>query len=151
MVNFLERVLLIPRPRAEVFPFFADARNLERITPPWLRFQVVTPWPIEMRPGALIDYRLGLYGVGFRWRTRIEEWSPPESFVDVQLRGPYRRWRHRHSFAEVSGGTLMRDVVEYEVGWGWAGAAAQRLFVRRSVEEIFEVRNRVIGGIFGSR
>lgn len=148
MVEFLERVLLIPRPRAAVFPFFADARNLERITPPYLRFVVVTPGPIEMRAGALIDYKLGLYGLGFRWRTQIEEWRPPEFFVDVQLRGPYRRWHHRHSFEEVSGGTLMRDVVEYEVGWGWAGAAARRLFVRRSVERIFEYRNRVIGEMF---
>lgn len=148
-MDFLERVLLIPKPRAEVFPFFADAHNLERITPAFLRFEVVTPGPIEMRVGALIDYKLGLYGLGFRWRTEIEEWAPPEFFVDVQLKGPYRRWHHRHSFREVPGGTEMRDVVQYEVGWGWAGAAARQLFVRRSVEQIFAYRNRAILEIFG--
>jgi len=148
MIDFLERVLLIPRPRAEVFPFFADARNLERITPAFLRFEVTTPGPIAMRAGTLIDYKMGLYGARFRWRTEIAEWSPPEFFVDVQLKGPYRRWHHRHSFEEVPGGTLMRDVVQYEVGWGVAGAAARRLFVRRSVERIFEYRNRVIGEVF---
>ncbi len=148
MVDYLERVLLIPRPRAEVFPFFADAHNLERITPSFLGFEVVTPGPIVMRAGTLIDYKMGLHGVRFQWRTQIAEWSPPEFFVDVQLKGPYRRWRHRHSFAEVPGGTLMGDLVEYEVGWGWAGAAARRVFVRRSVQNIFEYRNRVIGEIF---
>ena len=148
MVNFLERVVLIPRPRAEVFPFFAEARNLERITPQFVRFEVVNAGPIAMRAGALIDYKLGLYGMRFRWRTQIEEWAPPEFFVDVQLKGPYRLWRHRHSFEEVSGGTLMRDVVEYEVGWGWPGAVAGRVFVRRSVEQIFEYRNRAIREIF---
>jgi hypothetical protein len=148
MVNSLERTVLIPRPRAEVFRFFADAHNLERITPGFLRFEVVTPGAIEMGAGARIDYRMGLYGVRFRWRTLIEEWAPPEFFVDVQLSGPYRRWHHRHSFEEAPGGTLMRDAVQYEVGWGWAGAVARRLFVRRSVEQIFEYRNRVILQIF---
>jgi hypothetical protein len=149
MLNFLERVLFIPRPRAEVFAFFAAAHNLERITPPFLNFEIVTPLPIEMRAGALIDYKLGLHGVRFRWRTRIEEFAPPVFFADVQVKGPYRRWHHRHSFEEVSGGTLMRDVVQYEVGWGWAGEVARRMFVRRSVEQIFEYRNRVILEIFG--
>jgi hypothetical protein len=148
MVNFLERVIFIPRPRAEVFRFFADAHNLERITPPYLRLEVVTPGAIEMQAGALIEYRIGLYGARFGWKTQIAEWSPPEFFVDVQLKGPYRRWHHRHSFEEVPGGTGMRDVVQYEVGWGWPGEAARRLFVGRSVEQIFEYRNRVIGEMF---
>lgn len=149
MVDFLERVVWIPKPRAEVFRFFADAHNLERITPPYLHFEVVTPGPIEMQAGALIEYKMGLYGMRFRWRTRIEAWAPPDFLVDVQLQGPYRRWHHRHTFEEVSGGTRMRDVVQYEVGWGWAGAVARRVFVRRSLEQIFDYRNRTILEIFG--
>lgn len=144
MPDRLQRSLFIPRPRREVFPFFADAHNLERITPKFLSFEILTPGPIEMRAGTLIDYRLGLYGVRFRWRTRIEEYAPPDYFVDVQLSGPYRQWHHRHEFEDVPGGTLMRDTVDYEVGFGLAGALARRWFVRRSVERIFDYRNRRI-------
>jgi hypothetical protein len=102
--HVLERSQLVPAARAEVFAFFADAFNLEAITPQFLRFRVTTPAPIPMAPGALIDYRLSLYGVGFRWRTRIEVWEPGVRFVDVQLSGPYRLWRHTHTFEDAPGG-----------------------------------------------
>jgi hypothetical protein len=145
----LERSLFIPKPRPEVFAFFADAFNLERITPPFLRFHILTPGPIAMRAGALIEYQLRLYGVKFRWKTRIAAFDPPFFFVDEQLKGPYRRWVHRHSFEEVPGGTLMRDRVEYELGFGPLGAVAHAFFVRRSVEKIFDHRNATIGEILG--
>lgn len=145
----LERSLFIPRPLAEVFAFFSDAGNLERITPPYLRFHVLTPAPIAMQPGALIDYELRLYGVGFRWRTRIEAFDPPLSFVDIQLKGPYKLWHHRHDFEEVPGGTQMRDRVDYDLPFGPLGALARALFVRRSVEQIFDYRNETILKIFG--
>lgn len=145
----LERSLFIPRPRPEVFAFFSDAGNLERITPPYLRFHVVTPAPIPMHPGALIDYELRLYGVGFRWRTRIETFDPPSSFVDIQLKGPYKLWHHRHDFEEVPGGTQMRDRVDYDLPFGPLGALARAIFVRRSVEQIFDYRNETILKIFG--
>jgi ligand-binding SRPBCC domain-containing protein len=144
MAHRLERTLFIPRPRDEVFPFFANARNLERITPPFLRFEVATAGEIAMRAGALIDYRLRLHSIPFRWRTEIEEYAPPNYFVDAQLRGPYKVWRHRHDFTDAPGGTVMRDQVDYEVGFGPLGALARVLFVRRSVEQIFDYRNRVI-------
>ena len=137
------------RPRGEVFAFFADPRNLERITPPFLRFRITTPGPIEMRPGALIDYRLRLYGVPVRWRTRIESFEPERSFIDVQVRGPYRRWRHRHDFLDAAGGTEVRDVVEYETPLGPVGALARRLFVARSLERIFDFRRQAVAEIFG--
>lgn len=145
----LERSLLIRRPREEVFAFFADAMNLERITPPFLRFHILTPGPIAMRTETLIDYELQLYGVKFRWKTRIEAFEPPRFFVDAQVKGPYRRWVHRHTFEEVPGGTMMRDHVEYEVGMGPLGAVAHALFVRRSVERIFAHRNATIGALLG--
>jgi ligand-binding SRPBCC domain-containing protein len=128
---------------AEVFPFFADARNLERITPPWLHFHVVND--PEMRPGALIEYRLRLHGVPIRWLTRIEEWAPGERFVDVQLRGPYALWHHTHEFEPAGDGqTLMRDTVRYALPLGPLGALAHRLFVRRDVERIFDYRYETV-------
>jgi ligand-binding SRPBCC domain-containing protein len=144
----LERELFIPKPRDEVFAFFADAFNLERITPAFLKFHIVTPGPIAMQAGTLIDYELRLYGVKFRWRTRIAAFEPPRFFVDEQLKGPYRRWVHRHEFEETEAGTLMRDRLEYSLGFGPFGAIAHAIFVRRSVEQIFEHRNRTISEIF---
>ncbi len=138
-------VLLLPRPIGEVFSFFADAGNLEVITPPWLRFEILTPRPIVMRAGALIDYRLRLHGVPLRWRSEITVWDPPRRFVDEQRRGPYRRWIHEHTFAERDGGCEVRDLVRYRVPFG---AAADRLFVRRDVGRIFEYRARRLAEIF---
>jgi len=103
-----------------------------------------------MRAGTLIEYQLQLYGVRFRWQTRIEEFDPPRSFVDSQLKGPYQRWVHRHTFEDALGGTLMRDRVEYALGMGPLGALAHRLWVRRSVERIFEYRSEAIPEIIGS-
>lgn len=126
---------------AEVFPFFADAANLERITPPWLRFRVVSPTPIDMRAGALIEYRLRLHGVPLSWLTRIEAWEPPHRFVDRQLRGPYRSWWHEHTFApDGAGGTVMRDLVRYSLPFGPLGSAADALLVRRDLARIFDHR-----------
>src|SRR5689334_16770332 len=107
--HVLERAQRVPRPRDEVFAFFEDARNLEAITPAFLRFRVTTPGPIAMAPGARIEYRLSLFGVPFRWRTEIVEYEPGVRFVDVQRAGPYRLWRHLHAFEDAPGGTLVRD------------------------------------------
>ncbi|MCA9609296.1 MAG: SRPBCC family protein [Myxococcales bacterium] len=147
-VQRLERVQRIARPRDEVFAFFERAENLERITPAFLRFSIVTPLPIEMREGATIDYRLSLFGVPLRWRTRIDRYEPRDSFVDMQVRGPYRLWRHTHTFEDVEGGTEMRDVVEYEVPFGPLGTLARWLFVSRTLERIFDHRAASIAEIF---
>lgn len=135
----------LPRPRAEVFPFFADAANLQAITPPWLDFRILTPGPIAMRPGALIDYRLKLRGFPIRWRTQITVWEPPFRFVDRQLKGPYRQWVHEHSFEEKDGGTLCRDRVDYAVP---GGALVNRIFVQRDVETIFAYRREQLERLF---
>jgi ligand-binding SRPBCC domain-containing protein len=141
-IHQLERTQRLPgRPPAQVFAFFADAFNLEAITPPWLSFRVITPGPIEMRAGALIEYRLRLHGVPVRWLTRIEAWEPGGRFVDVQVRGPYRLWHHTHTFeADGKGGTLVRDVVRYALPLGPVGDLAHRLFVARDLRRIFDHR-----------
>jgi ligand-binding SRPBCC domain-containing protein len=141
----LEREQIIHRSRAETFAFFSDAFNLERITPPFLKFHIVTPRPIKMSEGAVIDYELSLYGLRFRWRTLIEEWSPEERFVDSQLKGPYSSWRHTHTFEEIAPDrTLVRDRVLYRLPFGLIGRLAHWLFVRRSLEEIFDYRAKMI-------
>jgi len=148
--HVLEREQLVPRPRREVFAFFADALNLEAITPDSLRFRIETPLPIELAAGARIDYRLSLHGVPIRWRTLIERFEPEREFVDVQLSGPYRRWRHTHTFEDAPGGTLMRDRVEYELPFGPLGELVHALWVRREVEGIFDHRRRVIAARLGA-
>jgi ligand-binding SRPBCC domain-containing protein len=140
-VHILRREQRLPGTPEQVFPFFADAQNLEAITPPWLGFSVTTPGPIEMRPGALIEYRLKLHGVPLRWRTTIAVWDPPRRFVDVQLAGPYRLWHHTHDFEpDGDGGTTMRDTVRYAIPLGPLGTLAERVLVRRDLAAIFDFR-----------
>jgi ligand-binding SRPBCC domain-containing protein len=145
--HVLERRQLVRRPRPEVFAFFGDARNLEAITPDFLRFRIATAEPIAMATGTLIEYRLSLYGVPFGWQTRIEAWEPDRRFVDVQLRGPYRRWRHAHEFLEVPEGTLMLDRVEYALPLGPLGSLAHALLVRRALDAIFDHRRERIAAL----
>lgn len=129
-----------------MFAFFSDAHNLDRITPPWLHFHVLTPPPIPMRVGQRIDYRLRIRGIPLRWQSAITAWEPPHRFVDEQQRGPYRAWIHEHTFEEKDGGTLARDEVKYAV---FGGALVNRLFVERDVKKIFEYRAGKLGEIFG--
>ena len=143
----LQTELWLPRPRDEIFPFFAEARNLETLTPPWLNFEVLTPMPIVMRAGTLIDYRIRVHGISIRWRTEIAEWQPPHRFVDVQLRGPYTLWHHTHTFEERDGGTLCADRIRYRPR---GGALINWLFVRRDVERIFRYRQQRMKELFGS-
>jgi ligand-binding SRPBCC domain-containing protein len=154
MKHLFEQEQLVRRPRREVFAFFADAANLERITPGSLHFEIRSPQPIAMRAGATIDYTLSLFGLRFRWHTLIESFDPgsPESpvsgFVDVQTKGPYRSWRHSHTFSDAPGGTLVRDRVEYEMPFGPLGELARRLFVARQLRRIFAFRRAAIETAF---
>jgi len=134
-------------PLDEVFDFFSKADNLEKITPEWLHFKILTPLPIQMREGTLIDYRLRLRGIPIKWRTLISEWNPPYSFTDEQVKGPYRAWIHRHSFAREGDATIMTDTVRYRV---LGGALIDKLLVRRDIRKIFKHRTEVIRTVFGS-
>jgi ligand-binding SRPBCC domain-containing protein len=140
-IHLLERSQRLPRPPSEVFAFFADAHNLEAITPDWLRFGIVTPGRIAMVPGALIEYRLRLHGLPIRWLTRIEAWEPGRRFVDVQVKGPYRLWHHTHEFQpDGEDATVVRDTVRYALPLGPAGELARRAFVARDLDRIFDHR-----------
>jgi ligand-binding SRPBCC domain-containing protein len=144
------REQVLPGTPAEVFEFYADAANLERITPGWLGFRIVTPQPIEMRPGALIEYRLKLHRVPVRWLTRIETWEPGECFVDVQVKGPYRLWHHTHTFEAHDAGTRVRDEVRYALPLGPLGELAHRLLVRRDLERIFDFRSASVSKVMSA-
>lgn len=146
----LERVQFVPRPVEEVFAFFSRAENLERLIPPWLSLRLHARRPIAMERGALLDYTLRLSKVPLRWRTLIATWEPGQRFVDVQLRGPYRHWRHEHVFKAVAGGTRLCDIVEYELPFGALGSAAHAVWVRRGLEQIFDYRARVLEELFSA-
>lgn len=148
--HILEREQRIEIPIRDVFDFFGDARNLERITPPWLGFEVTTPGPIEMGVGTLIEYRLRLHRVPVRWRTRIEAWEPPRRFVDVQVKGPYSLWEHTHEFEEDGPGrTIIRDRVRYAIPFGPVGELADRVLVRRDLRRIFDYRRDAVARELG--
>lgn len=138
--------LWLPRSRDEIFAFFADAYNLQALTPDWVNFEILTPKPIHLRVGALIDYRLRIHGLPLRWQTEISTWEPPLRFVDEQKRGPYRLWVHEHRFTAQKDGTLCTDHVRYAV---LGGEFVNRLFVRRDVERIFSFRRRKLEEMFG--
>ena len=144
-IHTLEREQELPGTPAEVFDLFADARNLEAITPPLLRFEVITPGEVTMRVGALITYRLHLHGVPVSWLTSIQDWDPPHRFIDQQVRGPFALWHHTHELLPSGpDGTRMRDTVRYAVGYGPLGEIAHRVLVRRDLETIFDFRARKV-------
>ncbi len=145
----IEAEIVVDLTRKVVFEFFADAMELGRITPPWVNFSVQTPQPIEMRQGLLLDYRIKLHQIPIRWQTEICVWEPPFRFVDQQLRGPYKRWYHEHTFEELDGGrTLVRDEVHY-IPRG--GSLIHRLMVRPDLEKIFQFRQDTLKEIFAEK
>ncbi len=144
----LERTQWVPYPRAAVFDFFSRAENLERLTPPWMHFRILTPTPIKMHPGATIAYSLRVRSIPLRWLTEIQSWNPPHEFVDLQRKGPYTLWRHTHSFAELGDGTFIRDVVEYTLPLGWVGRLVHRLQVQRDLAKIFDYRAGQVRAVF---
>lgn len=139
----------VPRPRDEVFAFFDRPENLASITPRWLDFRILTPQPLAMKEGAVIDYLIRLGPLPTRWRSIISVYDPPHRFVDEQLMGPYSFWHHTHEFAQAPGGTLIRDHVRYLLPFGVLGDVAHALMVKRQLEGIFAHRRQVIDRMFG--
>jgi ligand-binding SRPBCC domain-containing protein len=145
-IERLSRDIIVPAPLADTFAFFADAANLQRLTPPWLHFSILTPMPAEMREGLEIEYRISLYGVPLPWRSRIDLWQPGVCFVDRQLVGPYRWWRHEHRFEAVGDGTRVIDEVDYAPRAAWLSGP----LVRRDLQRIFAYRHEMLGRTFRS-
>jgi hypothetical protein len=136
-VRTLHREQWIPASLAEVFAFFSHAGNLDRITPPWLHFNILGQTDPELKVGTLIFYKLAWHGFPLAWTSRIEEWRPPTLFVDVQVKGPYRLWHRAHTFEARDGGTLIRDMVRYAIQMEPLGDSCAGMLVRRDVERIF--------------
>jgi ligand-binding SRPBCC domain-containing protein len=147
-IHRLEREQLLGGTLAEVFAFFTDVRNLERMTPSWMGFRILTPQPVELGRDAVIEYSIRLAGLPLRWRTRIVDWEAGRRFVDVQERGPYALWEHTHSFRDAAEGVLMRDEVRYALPFGPLGAVAHAIAVRSSLERIFDYRREVLAARF---
>jgi hypothetical protein len=147
-VHVLEREQWLPATLDRVFAFFADAANLETITPPWLGFRIRTRLPVAMRPGAQIDYTIRLGPLPMRWRTCIPVWEPGKRFVDVQERGPYAVWEHSHEFVPLGDGVLMRDVVRYALPFGPLGTVAHALLVRALLARVFDFRFERVRELF---
>jgi len=145
----LRREQLVKRPRDEVFAFFSRPENLAAITPEKVGFKIMTPSPITMQTGAVIDYTIRVFGLPVRWTTLISEYRPPYKFIDVQLRGPYSFWYHTHYFEETTEGTILRDEVSYALPVGPLGRLVHGLFVKRQLKNIFDYRARVIAEHFG--
>jgi ligand-binding SRPBCC domain-containing protein len=141
----LEASQFLSYPRDQLFEFFSDASNLQSLTPAWLHFSVVTPPPIHIAAGTVIDYRLRVHGVPIRWQSCISVWEPPWRFIDEQTHGPYRRWHHQHVFEPTDGGTLCRDTVDYEV---YGGSLINTLFVRPDLFKIFAFRQSRLRELF---
>jgi ligand-binding SRPBCC domain-containing protein len=147
MMHTLITSMALPHPRDQVFAFFAEATNLERITPPELGFQMVTPGPVHLSAGTRIDYRLQLFGIPFFWQTEIQRWHPPEAFVDVQRRGPYKHWVHTHRFREEHGATMIEDEVQYALPYAPLGELIYPI-VRLQLHRIFRYRQHAIRAYF---
>jgi ligand-binding SRPBCC domain-containing protein len=149
-VHVLEREQWVAAPLDRVIAFFGDASNLDAITPPWLRFRIVTPMPIAIGCDTRIEYQLRLAGLPVRWRTRIAQWDPPHGFVDIQERGPYALWEHSHHFRACAEGVWMADIVRYALPLGALGAFAHALAIRATLAAIFDYRFARIRERFGS-
>lgn len=142
----IRRETTVPRSLEETFAFFSDARNLDILTPPWVGFRILTPAPIDMQRGTLIDYRIRIHGIPIRWRTEITEWEAPHRFVDVQLKGPYLWWHHEHRFESCKEGTRIIDEVEFRAPLYWI---SHSLIVERDVGRIFDYRAQALKRVFG--
>jgi len=145
----LKKEQLIKKNILEVFDFFSKPENLAVLTPAKMQFNILTPSPIEMKSGALIDYTVKVLGIPIRWTTYISKYEPPNMFVDQQLKGPYSLWHHTHIFKKINNHeTMMEDIVLYGIPFGFLGVIAHEMYVKHDLEKIFLYRNKKINEVF---
>jgi ligand-binding SRPBCC domain-containing protein len=146
--HYLVTTTIIDKPIGEMFDFFSKAENLNKITPPELSFNILTPLPFEMKKGTLIDYKIKLNGIPMKWKTKISVWEPPFRFIDEQLKGPYVKWIHEHRFESLGNKTRMTDTIEY-LSPGWIlEPVINKLFVENKVKAIFNYRETKLKELF---
>lgn len=147
-MHILTKTTVINKPLSEVFEFFSNAENLNKITPPDMQFKILTPLPIIIKKGTLIDYKIKVNGIPFNWQTEISEWEPNKRFIDKQLKGPYRVWIHEHTFEEKDGKTIMNDHVQFlSPGW-FLEPIINKLFIEKKVKGIFAYREKILTNLF---
>jgi ligand-binding SRPBCC domain-containing protein len=147
-MHILTKTTVINKTLSEVFEFFSNAENLNKITPPDMQFKILTPLPIIIKKGTLIDYKIKVNGIPFKWQTEISEWEPNKRFVDKQLKGPYRVWIHEHTFEEKDGKTIMNDHVQFlSPGW-FLEPIINKLFIEKKVKGIFAYREKILTNLF---
>jgi ligand-binding SRPBCC domain-containing protein len=135
---------LINLPIEKVFSFFERPENLSLITPNWLKFEILTPEPLTMKSGAIFDYKIKIFIFPSSWKTLITDYNPPYKFVDVQAKGPYKKWIHTHTFEETKEGTIVRDNVDYDIYGGKLGALINEIYIKHSLRSIFNYRVKAI-------
>jgi ligand-binding SRPBCC domain-containing protein len=149
-IRIFEDEFLVDVSIDQVFDFFSKAENLEKITPPFLKFKIMTKKPINLKQGTIIDYKLNLRKVPFKWKTKITAWDPPYKFEDTQVKGPYKQWIHTHTFKQTEIGTMIKDRIEYRSpGWIFE-PIINKLFVRPDIEKIFKYRREQFQRYFNS-
>jgi ligand-binding SRPBCC domain-containing protein len=150
-VSHLHREMWVPLPLETVFAFFSNPSNLERVTPPWVGFRILSKLPLEMKRGLLLDYAIRVHGIPLKWRSEITVWEPPFRFADLQIQGPYAVWHHEHRFEARHGGTLVTDAVEYAIPFSWmpGSGLVERFLVRPDLEKIFDHRRGALLRHFG--
>lgn len=148
-LNIFHNTVILYASIDEVFSFFSKAENLELLTPAWLKFKILTPTPILIKKGCLIDYRIKIFGIPVKWKTEITCWQPPHRFIDEQLKGPYKIWKHEHQFIEHDNQTKMIDRVQYQVPGWFLSPIIHNFFVRKAIKNIFKFRSNVIEKILG--
>ena len=146
----LHKQQFIDKPIAEVFKFFQNPNNLQMITPPNLDFEILSKCPKTMTNNLIIDYRIKLFKIPFNWKTKINLYNPPLIFIDEQLKGPYKKWVHTHTFKEYNGGTIINDEVEYIVPFGALGFLANSIWIKFELNRVFEYRHKIINSYFNN-
>jgi len=147
----IKRIQNIPIELKKAWDFFSQPDNLKLITPDYLNFKILSKSDAgEMYPGMIITYTLSpLFHISINWATEISQVKEYKYFIDNQIKGPYKIWHHEHHFKETEQGVEMRDILYYEIPYGFVGRLLHKLIIEKKVNEIFNYREQKIKELFG--